>query len=75
MLPTSIAGSIRISAPVGAGVARLDGAYVGEVALEVAAHLDPAQVGVGLVGPATMPGQVAERLVGQHRRRARPRAR
>ena len=45
MLPTSIAGSIRIGVPVD-GVARLDRAHVAALEREVAARLDAAQVRV-----------------------------
>ena len=49
MLPTSIAGSIRIGVPVD-GVPRLDAAHVDALEREVAAGLDAAQVRVGRVG-------------------------
>ena len=52
MLPTSIAGSMRIGVPVDR-VARLDAAHVGALEREVAAGLDAAQVGVGALAPVT----------------------
>ena len=62
MLPTSIAGSIRIGGAAD-GVAGHDRADVDGLVGEVAAGLDPAQVRVGLVGA----GDVGPGAVGGHR--------
>ena len=65
MLPTSIAGSIRIARAVDR-VAGDHRAHVDALELEVAAGLDAAQVRVGLVGAGhVLPGR--DRLVEQDR--------
>ena len=75
MFPTSIAGSIRISAPAGARVARLDPAHVGEARLEVPPGLHPAQMAVGLVGAGHQAVQVRAGPRRPAPARVRPRAR
>ena len=74
MLPTSIAGSIRIVPPFGRLVALDDRAHVDPLGLEVAAGLDPAQVLVGLVRAGDVAAAAAQRLVGgdRHLRADRP---
>ena len=63
MFPISIAGSIRISAPDGIGVAGLDGAHVRPLGVEVAPGLDAAHVLVALVRAGDQALEVPERLV------------
>ena len=63
MFPTSIAGSILISAPLVGGVAGLDRAHVHLLELEVASRLDADQVSVRAVRAADVAADRGDRRV------------